>query len=75
MEIDSPFSVSSEESTGLRCSSDHKVDTEIEGMDLNVLFEADCAPLDDASWSSPLKSLDFLKELVSIVKGCGIILV
>ena len=75
LEIDSPFSVSREKSMGLRCPSDDKTDAEIEGMDLNILFEADCTPLGDSPWSSPLKSSNFPKELVSIVKDCGIILV
>ena len=75
MEVDSPSSVSSEESTGLRCPSDHKAVAEIEGMDLDILCEDDCVPLDNAPWSSPLKSLDFPKDLVSVVKDCGIILV
>ncbi|TYK14531.1 CWF19-like protein 2-like protein [Cucumis melo var. makuwa] len=43
-----PLSVSSKESMGLMCPSDHKADAEIEVVDLNILFEVDCASLGHA---------------------------
>lgn len=48
VELDSPFSVSNEDSTGLKSPYDHKADVEVEGVDLNVMFEVDCAPLGEA---------------------------
>lgn len=40
VEIGFPFSVSSKESTGLKSPYDHKADAKVEGVDLNILFEA-----------------------------------
>ena len=48
LEIDSSFCVSWEESTDLRCPSNHKAVVEIVGMNFNALFEADCALLVNA---------------------------
>lgn len=44
VEFVSPFSVCSEESMGAKSPIDHKVDAEMEGVDLNSLFGDDDAP-------------------------------
>lgn len=44
VEFVSPFGVSSEELMGVKSPIDHKVDAEIEGVDLNSLSDDDGAP-------------------------------
>ena len=66
--LDSPFSVSSEESLGFFNGFDHKCNGEIEGADLTALF--------DEAVTLPLKLPSELpKDLLSFVIDCGIILV
>ncbi|KAA0037079.1 suppressor of mec-8 and unc-52 protein-like protein 1 [Cucumis melo var. makuwa] len=67
LDISSPSSVSSEESVGALSVFDLKLDSEIEGMDLNALFN-------DEGFPPNKVPLDLPKDLLSIVNDCGIIL-
>ena len=67
LEISSPISVSSEDSAKTTSKVDLKLDSGIEGMDLNALF-------DDESFPPNKISLDLPKDLLSLVTDCGIIL-
>lgn len=74
-DIDSPFSVSSEEFEGQIGVQDLKIAEEVNYMDLNSLFAVESDPnntLNGAPWSSPLKFSDLLDHLVSIVNDCSL---
>ena len=66
LDISSPFSVSSEESTGALSAFDLKLDSEIEGVGLNALFN-------DEGFPPNKVPLDLSKDLLTIVNDCGII--
>ncbi|KAA0051433.1 hypothetical protein E5676_scaffold333G001030 [Cucumis melo var. makuwa] len=67
LDISSPFTVSSEESAGAFSAFDLKLDSEIEGVNLNALFN-------DEGFSPNKVPMDLPKDLLPIVNDCGITL-
>ncbi|KAA0036017.1 hypothetical protein E6C27_scaffold112G00020 [Cucumis melo var. makuwa] len=67
LDISSPFSVSSKESAGAFSAFDLKLDSEIEGVDINALFN-------DEGFSPNKVPMDLPKYLLPIVNDCGITL-
>ena len=67
LNISSPLSVSSEESASALNAFDLKLDSEIEGVGLNALFN-------DEGFPPNKVPLDLPKDLLTIVNDCGIIL-